>query len=155
MEVKNNLKLKLNTRKQNKGISVILTSSMMLAAVAIMGASLLLFANSSFNRQLETASELFQKGGDAVKENLVVEDVWFDANATRYVNVTLRNIGSIVINVTQISLNSTVIWNESLILNIGADETVYTVYPWLDGVYTVEVATERENIVIGMWRAAE
>ncbi len=155
MEVKNNLKLKLNTRKQNKGISDILTSSMMLAAVAIMGASLLLFANSSFNQQLETASELFQEGGDAVKENLVVEDVWFDANATRYVNVSIRNIGSIVINVTEISLNSTVIWNESLLLSIDADETIYTVYPWSDGVYTVEVATERENLVIGVWRAAE
>lgn len=155
MEVNNNLKFKLITRNQNKGVSVIISSSMMLAAVAVLGASLLIFANSSFNRQLETASELFQEGGDAVKENFVVEDVWFDANATRYVNVTLRNIGSIVINVTQVSLNSTVIWNESLILGIDADETVYTVYPWSDGVYTVEVATERENIVIGMWSAAE
>ncbi|MFC1754908.1 hypothetical protein ACFL96_16185 [Thermoproteota archaeon] len=149
------MKFNLITRNHNKGVSVIISSSMMLAAVAVMGASLLIFANSSFNQQLETSSELFQEGGDAVKENLVVEDVWFDANSTRYVNITLRNIGSIVINITQVSLNSTVIWNESLILNIEADETVYTVYPWSDGVYTVEVLTERENIAIELWEAKE
>lgn len=153
--VNNNLKLKHNTQNKKKGISVVLSSSMMLAAVAIMGSSLLIFANSSFNMQRETASELFLEGSNAVKENLLVEDIWFDTNATRYVNFTLRNIGSIAINVTQVSLNSTVIWNESLILSIDGDETVYAVYPWVDGVYTVEIVTERENIIIGVWKAAE
>ena len=154
-EDNHNLKLKKFNRNHKKGISVILSSSMMLTAVAIMGASLLIFANSSFDRQLETASELFQEEGDALKENLVVEDIWFDSNVTRYVNVTLRNIGSIVINVTQISFNSTIVWNENLILNMEADETIYFEYPWLNGVYSIEIATERENIITGLWNAAE
>lgn len=149
------MKLKNNTRNKKKGISVVLSSAMMLTAVAILGSSLLVFANSSFNQQLETAAELFQEGGDALKENLVVEDVWFDANATRYMNVTLRNIGSIAVNITEISVNSTVIWNQSLLMNIGADDTIYVEYTWSDGIYTVEVTTERKNKLIGLWSAAE
>lgn len=149
------MELKLVTKNQNRGISVILSSSMMLTAVAIMGASLLLFANSSFDRQLETASELFQEEGNAIKENFFVEDIWFDANATRYANVTLRNVGSIVINITEISLNSTIVWNESLIINIDSDETIYFEYPWIDGIYNIEITTKRENIVAGVWKAAE
>lgn len=141
--------------RKRRGYSAVLTTSMMLAAVSILGSSLLIWANMSFDIRRETAAELFEEGSNVLKESLVVEDVWFDAGAPKYVNVTLRNVGGIVVNVTEVSLNGTVVWSQSVIVDTGGDVTVYAVYSWSVGMYTVEVETERGSLLTGVWKAVE
>ena len=134
---------------------MVLTTTLMLAGVSIMGTTMLYWATASFTEQKENAANVFQEESDLLREILVVEDVWFDTNATRYVNVTLRNTGNIAINVTKLSLNSTELWNQSVIINSGGDATIYKNYSWVDGIYTIDIETERENILTGVWKAAE
>ena len=104
--------------KHRRGLSNVVTSAILLTSVTVMGSGLVAWSNgnlSAFELSLaNTSSSVTNK----INENLIIENVafvqrgWIPFVAGHSViNVTLTNTGSLALNVTQISINSTTIQN--------------------------------------------
>ena len=97
-------------RRRNKfsrrGIATIVTSVIMLAAVAIMGSGVVVWGNTNiFNNERSLASS-YSTNVNKINENFVIEKIWFSTNP-KFVNITLNNQGNIGLNVTQIQFSTT------------------------------------------------
>lgn len=96
------------------GISTVIASAILLGGVAVIGSSIVLWANSKLSSSEIALSSISTTNTNKFNEFLVIENVWFckttcSSGATPpRVNVTMTNIGTIGLNVTQIKLtNST------------------------------------------------
>jgi hypothetical protein len=113
---KNNLHMhcisKAFSAKRRRGITTVVTSAILLAAVAIMGVTLIGWANTSLFTKQVTQESAFNESMNKLNEDLLVENIWFGAIpsvCTKCIlNVTLNNVGSVGLNVTSIEIkNST------------------------------------------------
>ncbi len=96
------------------GISTVIASAILLGGVAVIGSSIVLWANSKLSSSEIALSSISTTNTNKFNEFLAIENVWFckttcSSGATPpRVNVTMTNIGTIGLNVTQIKLtNST------------------------------------------------
>ena len=119
----------------------------MIAAVAMLGSALTPFAGSKFGGLQEAIADSFSTRAGRLRESLAVEDIWFNSSQPTYVDVSLRNYGSVGLNVTAITLNGTKAWDSGLILLPGKAATIKVSYNWSPGVYFFTVATGRGNTV--------
>ena len=80
----------------------------MVAAVSIMGSALMTWSSQSFAAQQREISNQADSRINLIRENLVVEDVWFyTKNSVNYANVTIRNTGDIALTVSNVYINNT------------------------------------------------
>jgi archaellum component FlaF (FlaF/FlaG flagellin family) len=79
-----------------------------------------------------------------LKESFVIEDVWF-YNSPKYVNITVRNVGSIDMEVVAIYMNGTTVWDGSQVIDVGETATIKVIFAWDSGEYRIIVATARGN----------
>lgn len=85
-----------------------------------MGATLMSWSSSSFAAQQLAISNQTDSRINLIRENLVIEDVWFFQNATdTYANVTIRNTGEIALTVSNIYINNTEVWDDGSIILAG------------------------------------
>ena len=98
------------------GISTVIASAILLGGVAVIGSGIVLWANSKLSSSEIALSSLSSTNTNKFNEFLAIENVWFckttcSSGATPpRVNVTMTNIGTVGLNVTQIQLtNSTTI----------------------------------------------
>ena len=156
---KNNLHMycisKAFSAKRRRGITTVVTSAILLAAVAIMGVTLIGWANTSlFTKQVTLESE-FNEKMNKLNEDLLVENIYFGSIPSGCVkcimNITLNNVGSVGLNVTNIQIqNST----STLYLTItdggitpGNDYSNQTSFFWDNNEITdFTIITERGNI---------
>lgn len=89
-------------KKTRRALSTIVTSAILLSAVAIMGAAVVAWSNSNLSAHQQELEETFTASINKIKENLVFENVWFKSTLPKSVNVTLSNIGDVGLNVTNI-----------------------------------------------------
>lgn len=88
------------------------TTAIMLSAVAVIGAFVVSWANSSlFTHQRELQST-YSTVVNKLNEKIAIENVW-RSSSTNTINITLNNAGSIGLNVTEIKIvrNSQQIYN--------------------------------------------
>lgn len=136
--------------KRRRGIAVVVSTAIILAAVSIMGVSLIGWANTNLatNQMQQTAS--FNTQMNKLNEDLLVEHIWFGTSPNT-VNVTMNNVGSIGFNVTKIEIK-----NSTSVLNVmitdggifpSADYSIQETYNWNSG-ETVDftIFTDRGNI---------
>ncbi len=92
---------------KRRGLSTVVSTAILIAAVSIMGVVLVAWANTNlYSKQIELSSS-FNTQMNKLNEDLLVEHIWF-GTSPNMVNVTLNNVGSIGLNVTSIRIqNST------------------------------------------------
>jgi len=94
--------------KRSRGLSTIVTSVMMLSGVAVLGTGVVAWSNSNLSTEQHVLNTKLSTNVNKIKESLVIENVWFNSTSPRFVNVTMNNVGTIGLNVTEIQLgNST------------------------------------------------
>jgi hypothetical protein len=90
-----------------------------------------------------------------IKENFVVEDVWFyTQTGTDYANVTVRNTGNVVIKISNIYINNTQVWNAGQNINATKAVTIKTTVDWgPNDLQSVWVKTVRGSEIKQVWKS--
>lgn len=91
-------------KKSRRGIATIITSAILLTAVAIMGSGVVVWSNSNLSGHENAIQSTYSTNVNKINEYLTVENVWFGNNPSKFVNITMNNPSSIGLNVTQIQL---------------------------------------------------
>ena len=91
----------MNRRGYKRALSTVVTSAILLSAVAIMGTMVVTWANMKLSGQEEALLFSFSNSINKLNEDFIVESVWYDY-VLNNVNVTITNVGIIGLNVTEI-----------------------------------------------------
>ena len=91
--------------KTRKALSSIITSAILLSATTLLGTGMVTWSNSSLSSYETALSNTFSTNVNKLNENLSIEKVWF-GSGPKFLNVTTTNVGTIGVNVTQISLKT-------------------------------------------------
>jgi len=146
---------KVFSAKRRRGISQVVTSAILLAAVSIMGTMMLVYSQTSMAQQQMEIDEIFNTQLNKINEDLIFENIWFAVPSgimnDNHLNVTLSNVGILGLNVTEIHVTENN--NEKSIFpvtNGGIPKSdsfsVNTTYAWNSGdELDILVLTERGN----------
>jgi archaellum component FlaF (FlaF/FlaG flagellin family) len=134
-----------------RAISTVITTAIMLSAVAMMGSFLVLWSNSTLSSHKMAMESTYSSKLNKLNELLIIENVWFGQYPTKFVNITVNNAGSIWLNVTKIQLSIPGDGKEFLFsdTSIAPNKSYSTKisYPWTDNVpLDVIVTTARDSI---------
>ena len=145
-------KSKVFSIRKRRGLSTVVTSAILLSAVAIMGVMLIGWANTNLAQKQIALSDSLDDKMNKLNEDLLVEKIWF-GTSPNIVNVTIGNVGSIGFNITSINIeNST-----SILFNTitdggtapGDDYPFERQFDWTSGETTdFTIFTERGNIFV-------
>ncbi len=137
----------------HRALSELPTATILLFAVVVLGIYLLSWSNTTMGAAQTELTISFDNKINRLAEEIMIEQVWFgtDAGSTKFVNVTLTNISTIGITITEIELvNSTATHIITITQNIFPDKTYSIVeeYGWTSGdAIDVTVTTARENVI--------
>ncbi len=92
-------------KKTTRGLSTIVTSAILLSAVAIMGIMVVGWANTNLITHQVKLEETFSDTYNKLNEKMLIEHVWF-GNTGPSINITINNIGTIGLNVTTIKITN-------------------------------------------------
>lgn len=145
-------------KRSRRGVSTVVTSVMLVAAVSMIGAALVSWSNSSFAIQTLKISNQTTSSINLLKENFVVEDVWFytkQPGSIQSANVTIRNTGDLAITVSKIYINNTQVWTGSQTIAIGSVATIKDVaVSWRSNdMQSVWIHTARGTDVKQNWKS--
>ena len=105
------LSLKDMMRKCNRsrrGLAGLVTGSILLTAVALLGTGVVSWTNSSLSTRQQALQSSYATSADKINEFLIIENVWFRESPQKFVNITMTNVGNVGLNVVKIELtNST------------------------------------------------
>jgi Flp pilus assembly pilin Flp len=89
-----------------------------------------------------------------MSERVIVEDVWFN-DATRTVDVYIRNVGEVAIRVSGVYINHTSQpFNSPFRLELNGHDWLSIVYSWNSGdLYYIDVVTNRGTHVASYYKA--
>ncbi|MGD8918972.1 MAG: hypothetical protein PVJ16_08610 [Nitrosopumilaceae archaeon] len=97
--------------KKRRALATVVTTGILLSAVAVMGSMLTAWSNSIFATEQHEMNTVYVEGVNKLNEFLVVEHVWF-GNETdvpnKFVNLTLSNVGNVGLNVIKIRLDNSI-----------------------------------------------
>ena len=93
-------------KKTRRGIATIITSAILLTAVAVMGSGVVAWSNSNLFGHERALDTTYSTNVNKINEYLTVENVWFGTSPTKFVNITMNNPSSIGLNVTQIQIKT-------------------------------------------------
>ena len=109
----------MTMRRKRRALATIVSTGIMLSAVAVMGSMLTAWSNSIFATEQDEINTVYAEGVNKLNEFLVVEHVWFGNNPSKFVNMTMSNVGNIGLNVTKITLDNSIDRTDLLISNGG------------------------------------
>lgn len=145
--------------RHRRGLSNVITSVMLLTGVTIMGTSLVAWSQGNLQAFQVSLANTASSVTNKINENLAIENVYFcSANfcggflSQKGVNVTLTNIGTLAVNVTQIQINSTNYIKSSccksvIIFPTQSYTMTITTVNWLSkDIDTITVTTARGSI---------
>ena len=147
------------TRTQiRRGIANVVTSAILLAAVSVMGVTMLAWSQTSMLEQKMEIEEVFNTQMNKITEDLIFENVWFAIPAgvmtENHLNVTLTNIGILGLNVTEIHVTNVTGTNNTNFIyyhtNAGIPKSgsfsTNTTFPWITGdELDILIFTDRGN----------
>ena len=131
---------------------------MLVVATGVIGSALAAWSNSSFAIQSKQIANQTATRINLVKENFVVEDVWFYTKQPGDVysaNVTIRNTGDLAITVSKIYVNNTQVWSSSQSIPIGSVVTIQNVpVNWRSNdLQSVWIHTARGTDIKQVWKS--
>jgi len=104
---------------KRRALATIVSTGILLSAVAIMGSMLTAWSNSIFASEQTELNTVYSEGVNKLNEFLVIEHVWFGNNPNKFINLTMSNVGNNGLNVTKITLDNSVDKTDLLITNGG------------------------------------
>ncbi len=137
----------------HRAISSVPLTTIFTFTVVVLGITLLFWSNQLLGNKTLEATDTFDNSMNRLTEEIIIEQIWFgtDTGSTKFVNVTLSNISTIGITITEIELvNSTDTHIITITQNIFPDQTYSLVeeYGWTSGTAVdVTVTTARENVI--------
>ena len=143
--------MKILLPKYRRGIANVVTSAIMLSAVSIIGVMLLGWSNSNILEQKNEIEDVFSTQMNKINEDLIFENIWFtNVSSVRHVNVTLSNVGTLGLNVTEIHFNNSTDSSIFYYSDVGIDTlnsfSRNVTYAWSDDeVVNLIVYTNRGN----------
>jgi len=147
------------TRTQiRRGIASVVSSAILLAAVSIMGVTMLAWSQTSMLEQRIEIEEIFTTQMNKITEDLIFENVWFAIPAgvmtENHLNVTLTNIGILGLNVTEIHVTNVTGTNNTNFIYYHTDAGIpksgsfstNATFPWITGdELDILIFTDRGN----------
>ncbi len=109
----------MSMRKKRRALATVVSTGILLSAVAVMGSMMTAWSNSIFATEQDEINTVYAEGVNKLNEFLVVEHVWFGNNPSKFVNLTMSNVGNIGLNVTKITLDNSIDRADLLISNGG------------------------------------
>lgn len=94
--------------RSRRGLSSIVTGAILLTATALMGTGVVSWSNTNLSNYKTSLSDTFSTNVNSLHEDLVVENVWFGNNPSKFLNVTITNTGTVGLNVTDVKLTSSI-----------------------------------------------
>ena len=104
---------------KRRALATIVSTGILLSAVAIMGSMLTAWSNSIFASEQTEINTVYSDGVNKLNEYLIIEHIWFGNIPNKFLNLTMSNVGSNGLNVTKISLDNSVDKTDLLITNGG------------------------------------
>jgi len=104
-------------RRHRRALSTVVTSAILLSAVAVMGTMVVTWANMKLSSQEEALLFTFSNNINKLNEDFIVENVWYDY-VLGNVNVTVTNVGIIGLNVTEIKFTDSSDYSNLVTLSI-------------------------------------
>jgi len=95
------------------------STGILLSAVAIMGSMLTAWSNSIFANEQQELNTVYAESVNKLNEFLVIEHVWFGNSPSKFINLTMSNVGNNGLNVTKITLDNSIDRTDLLITNGG------------------------------------
>ena len=83
--------MNLPSRLHKRGLSTVVTSAILLAAVAIMGTMIVGWSDMKLSNQQMALSATFSDSINKINEDLLIDHVWFVNSVPKVANVTLTN----------------------------------------------------------------
>ncbi len=145
---------KLCAISQTLAVSTVIATVLMTTLTITLGTLVVFWASSTFGVYQGNAGIFFNNRGDALRESLAIEDVWFyTQSSTNYVNITVRNVGRVQLKVAALYVNNTAFTSLSPSqINVGGVATYQVQYSWVAGkIYIIIAATARGNQVRQVW----
>ena len=141
---------KVFSAKRRRGLASVVTGAILIAAVAVMGVTLVAWANTNLFTKQAALESSFNEKMNKLNEDLLVEHIWFGTNPN-IVNVTLNNVGAIGLNVTNIEIkNSTSVLYFTITdggIYPNGDYSIQETFNWNSGETTdFTIITNRGNI---------
>ena len=93
---------------KRRALATVVTTGILLSAVAVMGSILTAWSNSIFANEEHNIGKAHDEGINKLNESLVIEHVWFGSNPAKFVNMTMSNVGSVGLNITKITLDNSI-----------------------------------------------
>ncbi|MDH3277579.1 MAG: hypothetical protein OEL77_06605 [Nitrosopumilus sp.] len=104
---------------KRRALATVVSTGILLSAVAVMGSMMTAWSNSVFTNEQHEITTAYSEGVNKINEFLVIENVWFGNNPTKFVNITTSNVGNVGLNVTKITLDNSIDKTNLLITNGG------------------------------------
>ena len=145
--------MRRQSRHSKRGLSTVVVSGILIAAVAIMGSAVVAWSNSNMITRQQSLETTYSTNVNKIKEYLTIENVWFGGTTStnKFVNMTFSNAGSIGLNVTEIQLVTSTSTTEFSYTNGGIfpskANSTQELYDWQDDVpMDIIVTTSRDSI---------
>jgi len=143
--------MKLFRITSKRGLGTIVTTTILLSAVVVLGIYLVGWANSNLISHQSILGSTFSDKINKLNEQIVFENVWFVTTPPKKVNVTLNNVGTIGLNITEIELvNSTAVTKFTITDGGITPSQIYSWqedFAWTSGdPIDVTVTTGRDNL---------
>lgn len=92
----------------HRALSSIVTGMILLVATVILGSAVVMWSNGSLSVSKSITTALYTTSVNKFTEQLVVENTWFGNTPSKFINITLYNVGSTGVTITDIQIkNST------------------------------------------------
>ncbi len=91
-------------RLSRRGISALITTTILLSATVMMGTGLVNWSNSDLKSYQNSVATTSSSDSNQINEDLTIENVWFGTSPSKFVNITMTNTGGIGLNVTDIKI---------------------------------------------------
>ncbi len=142
-------RLRIGTKR---ALTTPVVSAILLAAVATLGVYLVGWSNTTLTLNQAELEATFSNNINKLGEEIIIENIWFgDAGGTKFVNITLTNVSTLGITLTEIELvNSTGTHTITIVSGDLLPNEVFSLeenYGWTSSTETdLIVTTARENI---------
>ena len=110
---------------RRRALATEVSTGILLSAVAVMGSMLTAWSNSIFANEQHDISTVHDKGINKINEFLVIEHVWFGNLPSKFINMTMSNVGNVGLNVTKITLDNSIDRTDLVITDGGIERNDY------------------------------
>ena len=140
-----------NFASTRRGLSTIVTSAIMLTAVAILGSTMVSWSNGNLRAFETSLSNTYSTNMNKLNEFVTIENIAFCKNcygiSQHDVNLTLTNTGTVSLNVTSIKINNSVFAITSGRLLPGKSNLWELNYTWQSQIpLTISISTSRGSL---------